>query len=88
MVKLQLILGASGVDIWSTMVYNHYQSKYGTSMATPFVSGAAALYASVKPGSSAATIKNAILNSAGATPSLKGKCVTNGRLDVNAALSK
>ena len=54
-------------------------------MATPHVTGAAALYASTHPGSNAATIKAAILNAAIATPtkSLAGKCVTGGRLNVS-----
>jgi subtilisin family serine protease len=52
-------------------------------MATPHVTGAAALYASLNPGASAASIKNAILNTAIPTPSLNGKCVTNGRLNVS-----
>ena len=54
-------------------------------MATPHVTGAAALYASTNPGSTAATIKAAILNAAIATPtqSLAGKCVTGGRLNVS-----
>ncbi|HBE42049.1 MAG TPA: peptidase S8, partial [Bacteroidales bacterium] len=55
----------------------------GTSMATPHVTGAAALYASTKSGASAATIKAAILNSAVPTASLSGKCVTGGRLNVS-----
>ncbi|MBV9787757.1 MAG: S8 family serine peptidase [Chloroflexi bacterium] len=81
-------IGAPGVAIYSTTAANTYESYNGTSMATPHVTGAAALYASVKPGSSAATIKNAILSSAIPTASLSGKTVTGGRLDVNGALSK
>ncbi|MFZ9263442.1 MAG: S8 family serine peptidase, partial [Chitinophagaceae bacterium] len=83
-------IGAPGVGIISTIpksskgkVVATYASYQGTSMATPHVTGAAALYASINPGASAATIKNAILNSAIATPSLSGKCVTGGRLNVS-----
>ncbi len=83
-------LGAPGVDIWSSV--NNTTSKYasynGTSMATPHVTGAAALYASTHPGANAAAIKNAVLVSAVPTASLSGKTVTGGRLDVNAALVK
>lgn len=86
--KTTVDLGAPGQAIWSSTAYNIYESYSGTSMATPHVTGAVALYASVKPGSSAATIKNAILSSAVATASLSGKTVTGGRLDVNAALSR
>ena len=60
-----------------------YASYSGTSMATPHVTGAAALYAASNPGATAVQIKAAILNSATATASLAGKCVTNGRLNVS-----
>jgi subtilisin family serine protease len=59
-----------------------YASYNGTSMATPHVTGGAALYAALNPGSSAAQIKSAILNNAVATPSCNGKVATNGRLNV------
>ena len=80
-------IGAPGSGIWSTTAFNTYSSYNGTSMATPHVTGAAALYASTHPGASAAQIKNAILSSAVSTSSLSGKTVTGGRLDANAALN-
>jgi subtilisin family serine protease len=76
-------IGAPGVGVWSTTAFNGYSSYSGTSMATPHVSGAAALYASTYAGASAATIKAAILNSAVPTASLSGKTVTGGRLNVS-----
>jgi len=76
-------LGAPGVAIYSTLPGNTYGSYSGTSMATPHVTGAAALYASTHPGSTAAQIKSAILNSTVHTSSLSGKCVTGGRLNVS-----
>ena len=76
-------LGAPGVGVWSTTAFNTYSSYNGTSMATPHVTGAAALYASTLPGSSAATIKAAILAAAVPTPSLAGKTVTGGRLNAS-----
>ena len=76
-------LGAPGVGIYSTVPKDKYNSYSGTSMATPHVTGAAALYASTHAGASALGIKNAILDSAIPTPSLNGKVVTNGRLNVS-----
>ena len=83
-------IGAPGSAIWSTVpvsskgkVVASYASYSGTSMATPHVSGAAALYAAYHPGSSAAAIKSAIMSSATPTASLSGKTVTGGRLNVS-----
>jgi len=83
-------LGAPGSGIWSTVplrskgqVVPGYASYSGTSMATPHVTGAAALYAASNPNATAAQIKEAILGSAVATPSLTGKTVTGGRLNVS-----
>jgi subtilisin family serine protease len=76
-------IGAPGSGIISTLPSNIYGSYSGTSMATPHVTGAAALYKSINPTATAAQIKAAILNSATATPSLSGKCVTGGRLNVS-----
>ncbi len=81
-------IGAPGVGVSSTTAYNTYSSYSGTSMATPHVAGAVALYASTHPGASVAQIRNAILSSAVPTPSLSGKTVTGGRLDANAAQSR
>jgi subtilisin family serine protease len=86
--KTTVDIGAPGVGIISTTAYNTYSSYNGTSMATPHVTGAVALYTSVKPGASVAQIRNAILSSAVPTTSLSGKTVTGGRLDANAALAK
>jgi subtilisin family serine protease len=83
-------IGAPGSGVVSTVpasskggVVSGYASYSGTSMAAPHVSGAAALYAAYHPGSSAATIKTAILSSALPTPSLVGKTVTGGRLNAS-----
>ena len=81
-------LGAPGADVWSTTAYSTYSSYSGTSMATPHVTGAVALYTSVKPSASAAATKSAILASAVPTTSLTGLVATSGRLDVNAALAR
>jgi subtilisin family serine protease len=83
-------IGAPGEGIWSCVplsskgkIVSGYASYSGTSMATPHVTGAAALYAASNPGVSVKQIKDAILTSAVSTPSLTGKCVTGGRLNVS-----
>jgi subtilisin family serine protease len=83
-------LGAPGSGIYSTVparsqgqIVSAYASYSGTSMATPHVTGAAALYASTHPGATAAQIKDAILNSVTPTTSLAGKTSTGGRLNVS-----
>ncbi len=59
-------IGAPGSAINSTLPGGTYGSYSGTSMATPHVTGAAALYASTHPTATAAQIKSAIM--ATATP--------------------
>jgi subtilisin family serine protease len=83
-------LGAPGVGIWSTVpvsqkgkVVAGYASYNGTSMATPHVTGACALYKSINPTATASEIKAAILNSGILTPSLSGKTATGVRLNVS-----
>jgi subtilisin family serine protease len=79
-------LAAPGSGIWSTVPGRKspsYASYSGTSMATPHVTGAAAMYASSHPGATAGQIKAAILGSVVSTPSLSGKTVTGGRLNVS-----
>jgi len=80
-------LGAPGSAIVSTVPSKKgtpaYASYSGTSMATPHVTGAAALYAATHPGASAAAIKSAILSNTIATPSLAGRTVRGGRLNVS-----
>jgi subtilisin family serine protease len=79
-------LGAPGSGIWSTVPGRKgasYASYSGTSMATPHVTGAAAMYASSNPGATAAQIKAAILGAVVPTTSLSGKTTTGGRLNVS-----
>lgn len=75
-------IGAPGVNVYSSLPYNTYGSYNGTSMATPHVTGAAALYKANNPSATAAAIKTAILSSATKISSLTGKCTTGGCLNV------
>ncbi len=79
-------LGAPGVGIVSSVPVNTWDSYSGTSMAAPHVTGAAALYASIFPGATAPQIRNALLAATTPTPSLAGKTVTGGRLDISKLL--
>ncbi len=80
-------LGAPGSSIESTLPDNTYGNYSGTSMATPHVTGAAALLKSIVPSATGAQIKQALLDSATATASLNGFTVTGGRLDIPAAIN-
>lgn len=75
-------IAAPGSGIASTLPGNSYGTYSGTSMATPHVTGAVALYAAGNPNATAAEIKAALLGSTVATASLSGKVMTGGRLDV------
>ncbi len=86
-------IGAPGVQVFSTTVGGKYSDTVidmygihatwdGTSMATPHVAGAAALYWSAHPNASMQDVKSAVLNSAKPVSSLNGKSVTGGKLNV------
>jgi subtilisin family serine protease len=80
-------IGAPGEGIISTVPVSTYANYSGTSMATPHVTGAAALYASLFPqGVAAATIKSTLLSTAIPTASLNGKTSTGARLNVYDAI--
>jgi len=76
-------IGAPGSGIWSTVSTSGYSSYNGTSMAAPHVAGAVALYKSAYTSATYLQIKSAILSGARPSPSMQGKCSTNGVLDVS-----
>jgi len=79
-------VAAPGVNILSTIPGGGYDSYSGTSMATPHVSGLAALLKSYDPTWTWDKIKSRIL--AGAVPlaSLDGLILTGGRINANDSL--
>lgn len=91
-------IGAPGVKVFSTVVDQGYTDTVidkfgikatwdGTSMATPHVAGAAALYWSAHPEKSWQDVKAAILGSAKKINSLANKSVSGGKLDVKALMN-
>jgi subtilisin family serine protease len=79
-------LGAPGVYIASTIRNNSYAYYSGTSMATPHVSGSAALILSACS-LNADLLKTTILSTVDPLPALAGKTMTGGRLNVFSALN-
>ena len=67
---------------------NEYAYLQGTSMATPHVSGAAALAWAKVPGAAAAGVKDALLQGVDAKASLSGLVATGGRLNLARTLDK
>ncbi|MCG2721316.1 MAG: S8 family serine peptidase [Thermodesulfovibrionales bacterium] len=63
------------------------QGWNGTSLAAPYVSGAAGLVLSANPSFAYSDVKNILLNSADKKASLAGTSVSGGRLNVFAALT-
>lgn len=56
-------IAAPGVQIWSTYLNGGFNTLSGTSMASPHVAGAAALYKSTNPSASPLAVKTALISS-------------------------
>ena len=85
--KNSVDIAAPGAGIMSSVPNNTYASYSGTSMATPHVTGSIALLASKYPNATASQLRTAILATATPTSSVTGKVLTDGRLNVQAALN-
>ncbi|MBL3540612.1 S8 family serine peptidase [Aminivibrio sp.] len=80
-------LAAPGVGIWSTYHNGEYKEMNGTSMATPYVAGAAALLSAMFPSESAGQIRSRILGNVKRTNNLSDIVSTEGYLDIQAAVA-
>jgi subtilisin family serine protease len=79
-------LSAPGTNIYSTWRGGAYRFADGTSMATPAVSGAAALAKAVFPDASGVGLKALLLRTVDPVAALTGATRTGGRLNVDRAV--
>jgi subtilisin family serine protease len=79
-------LAAPGEGILSTKPDGGFTTKSGTSMATPHVSGVAALLLAHRPSTTVTDATAALLGAVDSAASLDGKTVTGGRLNAWRAL--
>ncbi|RPH90286.1 MAG: hypothetical protein EHM72_19315, partial [Calditrichaeota bacterium] len=90
-VKISAPGGTSADGIYSTHLNNKYSSLMGTSMATPIVSGTAALVRSIHPDWSAAQVMMHVIDTAddinAANPLYTGQMGVVGRVNAGRALS-
>jgi subtilisin family serine protease len=79
-------LAAPGDEIYSTVPRFVSTSTFayfsGTSMAAPYVAGAADLFLSRNPAASVQQVRDTILQTVDPLPTLAGKTVTGGRLNI------
>ncbi|HQH27076.1 MAG TPA: S8 family serine peptidase, partial [Oligoflexia bacterium] len=80
-------VGAPGVDILSTVINSSYSTMSGTSMATPFVSGIAALVAAREGTLSAVELKSRLMATVKPLATLNGLMQTPGIVSALNALT-
>ena len=80
--------GGRNGQILSTWPGSTYRAIQGTSMASPHVAGAIALYAAKYPDATPVAIRDVLFASTASTDSVDGRTTTGGRLDVAAMLNQ
>ena len=80
-------IAAPGKDILSTWLNNGYREASGTSMATPYVAGVAALIVANEPNITLEKLRAKLLGSVDKLDSLNGKVATGGRVCAANALA-
>ncbi|MEG4278409.1 FG-GAP-like repeat-containing protein [Microcoleus sp. MON1_C1] len=80
--------GGDKRDIRSTLPNNQYGWIPGTSQAAPHVAGAAALLLAQNPSLTVTELKNILMTTTDPLPSLQGKTVSGGRLNLRKALNQ
>ena len=81
-------VAAPGREILSTWLGDEYREASGTSMATPQVSGIAALIVANEPNISVAKLRERLLKSVDKVDSLTGKVASGGRINAAKALGE
>jgi subtilisin family serine protease len=79
-------VAAPGEEILSTWLEHDFRELKGTSMATPFVSGVAALILSQNPNLPISDLRAKLLKSVDPIASLKGKVSSGGRINAAKAV--
>lgn len=81
-------IGAPGSNIYSTINGSKYGMASGTSMASPNISGVAAMVLGYYPKLSALELKDVLMKSATPVAAFKAQIVSGGRVNLKAALLK
>ncbi len=81
-------LAAPGKDILTTALGNDYATRSGTSMATPVVSGVAALALAAHPELSVDQLRSLLMKSVDKLPRLHGEVATGGRINAARAVAR
>lgn len=79
-------IAAPGAQILSTWLGGDFEEHSGTSMATPVVSGVAALVLSVEPKLTVEQLRERLLTSVDKLPVLQGKIASGGRINAARAV--